>query len=136
MDDENEKLGGLEPAFQTKVRDLLSRARADGMRVEVLRGRTEPGEAIPMREGRTSLHELGLAVDILHHQPSRDFDDAQLGQFGRLGESLGLVWGGSWEKPDPTHFQAPLETLANAKKASVADSPLSCGGACRPCRAS
>lgn len=81
------------------------------------------------RTSKDSMHGYGLAFDIAITSPdgkqiiwnsksdwnqdsANDWD-----QVGKLGESIGLEWGGNWSSmPDPPHFQNRMGlTLADLK---------------------
>lgn len=54
---------------------------------------------LPAAAPGRSTHEYGLAFDAV----SVDRDAQEW--LGRLGESVGLIWGGRFRRPDPVHFQ-------------------------------
>lgn len=70
-------------------------------------GRTKPGHIVTWT--LNSRHLTGKAFDIAitdnKGKPVWDADAYQVP--GRLGESIGLVWGGRWQKPDYPHFELP-----------------------------
>lgn len=74
------------------------------------RSRTEPERRRGVRPGN-SYHNYGLAFDIVptayktlkHWNPTGEYWE----RLGRIGESLGLEWGGRWSDPDSPHFQIP-----------------------------
>lgn len=59
-----------------------------------------------------SRHELGGAFDVKIVPPA-EATSANYLRLGKLGESLGLDWGGRWKgrSNDPFHFQLPLPWL-------------------------
>jgi len=70
-------------------------------------GRTKPGVVVTWT--RKSRHIGGRAIDLTLFSgknpvwESRHYDTA-----GRIGEELGLVWGGRWKRtPDKPHFELP-----------------------------
>jgi peptidoglycan L-alanyl-D-glutamate endopeptidase CwlK len=75
-------------------------------------GRTKPGKIVTWVGPGRSFHQYGLAFDIAF-RPEDDPDgaswDGPWDLIGRMGEQLGLEWGGRWRKAtDRPHFQDPL----------------------------
>ncbi len=73
-------------------------------------GRTMPGKIVTNARGGESWHNFGLAFDIvvLDSVGKADWDTAHPGwtRGAAIGKSLGLEWGGDWEKfKDLPHFQ-------------------------------
>lgn len=69
-------------------------------------GRTKPGKIVTNAKGGESLHNYGVAIDIVDRYQGYDVDWNEL---GKLGESLGFVWGGRWEGfKDTPHFEMTL----------------------------
>lgn len=56
-----------------------------------------------------SWHEFGLAADccprLLKSKPNWDDGNPKWQRYGQMAESLGLVWGGRWHRPDLPHVQ-------------------------------
>lgn len=55
-----------------------------------------------------SKHKDGNAFDIVPIKDGTawwDAPDTIWEQIGKIGESLGLIWGGRWPKPDRPHFE-------------------------------
>ncbi len=77
------------------------------------KGRTAPGKRVTWT--RHSRHTDRTAFDIaillngkLLWNPDLDADGdgvAEYTEAGRIGEAVGLTWGGSWDSPDAPHFQ-------------------------------
>lgn len=80
-------------------------------------GRTTPGKIVTEVKGGYSYHNYGLAIDFAVLTPNGtvewstavDYDrDGQKDWYevGRIGQSLGLEWGGAWNSfVDMPHFQ-------------------------------
>jgi len=80
-------------------------------------GRTRPGAKVTNRKGGKSVHNSTKAgkpaskafdcVPLVKGVP--DWDNKDLYEkLGKIGESLGLEWGGRWKKfVDKPHFQLP-----------------------------
>lgn len=145
------RLEGLHPALVSRAIELaelcehagLSFIVTAGLRTHVeqdalyAQGRTTPGKIVTKAKGGESWHNYGLAFDFVPVLEARNsITGKQLADFllwndqaaewnliGRLGESIGLEWGGSWTKfKDLPHFQliAGL-TITEAKTLSLAD---------------
>lgn len=84
-------------------------------------GRTKPGSIVTRSKGGQSWHNYGLAVDIAFINPNGSIDFNVSKEVGRLGESFGLEWGGSWTSfKDAPHFQIP-HLASNPQTMSQAD---------------
>jgi peptidoglycan LD-endopeptidase CwlK len=66
-------------------------------------GRTTPGHIVTNARGGESAHNFGLAVDFF----AGDWDPQSYERLGSMVALRGLVWGGSWKKPDRPHVQWP-----------------------------
>ena len=95
------------------------------------KGRTAPGPIVTQARGGESAHNFGLAVDfvrIIDGAASWKNEDYDI--LGFAAAEYGLVWGGSWTRPDRPHIQFPgyvtAEELAPLKAIYLAnsDSPL------------
>lgn len=132
-----EHLATLLPAAQRLGRSLLSLANDGrfGPRIVVkiiagfrsyaeqnalyAQGRTTPGNIVTQAPAGYSWHNFAIAFDLGVFRDDAYLDDSPLyAQIGRLGQSLGLVWGGSWTQfPDEPHFQiATPYSLADARR--------------------
>jgi peptidoglycan L-alanyl-D-glutamate endopeptidase CwlK len=112
----------VQPQLQKLGRELLRRLAAEGLTFKVIQGRRTPAEQAALyAKGRTapgpkvtwtlkSRHLTGRAIDLALFSgknvvwESKHYDTA-----GRIGEELGLVWGGRWKggKTDKPHFELP-----------------------------
>ncbi|MEF9933637.1 MAG: peptidoglycan-binding protein [Clostridium sp.] len=86
-------------------------------------GRTKPGSKITNAKGGYSMHNYGLAFDIAIKVSGKVVwdNDALYAKAGKIGESLGLEWGGSWKNfKDAPHFQwtggLKIEDLIRGKR--------------------
>ena len=69
-----------------------------------------------------SKHQLGEAFDICIGIKGREYDTILLRQAGRIGMSLGLIWGGTWASfMDMPHFEFDGKSSAadNSKRNDV-----------------
>ena len=123
----------LHPRLQEKFKLLQKKCAQKGIKTratECLRtakeqdalyakGRTAPGSKVTNARGRDakSMHQWGVAVDIVINMDAdkdgdvdiRDLYNVKLlNVVGKIGESIGLEWGGSWKSiVDKPHFQLP-----------------------------
>lgn len=124
----------LHPRLIDKVYELIDLCAKNGITIKIgeclrtkaeqdslyAQGRTKPGSIVTNCKGSTysSMHQWGVAFDFyLYMDVDRDgkvTDDAfnnSTGLFdkvGKLGQSIGLEWGGSWKSiKDRPHFQLP-----------------------------
>ena len=123
----------LHPRLQAKFKLLQKKCAQEGIKIratECLRtakeqdalyakGRTAPGSKVTNARGMDakSMHQWGVAVDIVIDMDAdkdgdvdiRDLYNVKLlNVVGKIGESIGLEWGGSWKSiVDKPHFQLP-----------------------------
>lgn len=120
------KVEDLHPKVQVLAKKLIEVCAAVGIKIQVTatlrdneyqnalyaQGRTKPGPKVTNAKGGQSLHNYGVAFDIV---PVRDgkavwgttgADGRLWQQIGALGRSVGLEWGGDWVSfKDLPHFQ-------------------------------
>lgn len=122
-------LDDLSPAFRLKAFELIARCAEVGVPVMIIDTlRTPEEQAENLRRGVSwtlrSKHlpqpPLGrsLAIDVCPydvfqlHGPDKlkwDGNDPVWQTIGRIGEGLGLRWGGRWKRtPDLGHFELPV----------------------------
>ena len=72
-------------------------------------GRTLPGPIVTRAKAGQSPHNFGMAFDVcfVGRQPYPPETDPRWLQIGRLGEALGLSWGGPNGKGDRFTFDRP-----------------------------
>ena len=123
----------LHPRLQAKFKLLQKKCAQEGIKIratECLRtakeqdalyakGRTAPGSKVTNARGRDakSMHQWGVAVDIVIDMDADKDGDVDISDLynvkllnvvGKIGESIGLEWGGSWKSiVDKPHFQLP-----------------------------
>lgn len=117
-DDINE----LHPKVKELAEKLVKEAKAQGLNVKVIdtyrskerqdylyeQGRTRPGSIVTNAKGSemSSYHNWRLAFDCIQNLPGKEYDTAFLNKLGKIGQSLGLEWGGGWSGfSDAPHFQ-------------------------------
>lgn len=118
------KIEDLHPRLQVLVGELKSASARNGLKIgigECLRtaaeqdalyakGRTAPGEIVTNAKGSSysSMHQWGVAFDFYRNDGEGAYDNADgfFGKVGKIGQSLGLEWGGEWKSiTDLPHFQ-------------------------------
>lgn len=116
----------LHPELQRKIALLKQECAKQGLAIgisECLRtaaeqdalyakGRTTPGSIVTNCRGITysSMHQWGIAADFYRNDGKGAFVDTDgfFGKVGRMGQKLGLEWGGAWRSPvDKPHLQLP-----------------------------
>lgn len=116
----------LHPALQQKITLLTTKCNQQGLKIgigECLRtaaeqdalyakGRTKPGKKVTNCNGSSysSMHQWGVAFDFYRNDGKGAFFDADgfFHKVGKIGQSIGLEWGGSWKSiVDKPHFQLP-----------------------------
>ncbi len=120
------RLADLAPRFRPLAVELIARCIEAGIPISIVTTRrTAEEQAAALAKGysrvKHSKHQDGLAIDLAPfevyqaHGPHRINWDAgrcpeavkePWATMGRIGESLGLRWGGRWHDPfDPGHFE-------------------------------
>lgn len=116
----------LHPEAQKKVEDLIKACEKAGLKIgisECLRtvaeqdalyakGRTVKGSIVTNAKGSQyeSMHQWGIAFDFYRNDGKGAYEnkDGFFQKVGKIGQSLGLEWGGSWKSfVDMPHFQLP-----------------------------
>ncbi len=114
------------PRLQEKAKLLIKKCEKAGLKIgigECLRtvaeqdalyaqGRTKPGNIVTNARGSTysSFHMWGTSFDFYRNDGKGAFNDSDgfFTKVGKIGQSIGLEWGGSWKHPvDKPHFQLP-----------------------------
>lgn len=111
------KTSGLEPVVAETALRLAWRAQQQlGLRLTLSSGYRSPAhqkalqarwdrgdrQGLKVRPADNSEHTTGRAFDVDPDGPEPS--KATWQQLGRLGESLGLRWGGRFNEADPVHF--------------------------------
>jgi peptidoglycan L-alanyl-D-glutamate endopeptidase CwlK len=114
-------LSSLNPYVANLARKFLDLTKANGLDVRITtafrswdeqdrlynQGRTTPGDIITNARGGESYHNWGLAFDAAPFENGIISNDIEkYNEMGRLGEQVGLKWGGSFKDlVDLPHFQ-------------------------------
>lgn len=127
----------LHPDLQVKLNQLILECNKAGLKIgisECLRtvaeqnalyeqGRTKPGSIVTNAKGTSysSMHQWGVAFDFYRNDGKGAYVDYDgfFTKVGKIGQKLGLEWGGSWKSiKDKPHFQLPTwgSTTAGLKK--------------------
>lgn len=116
------RLDDLSPRMKPLAMELLARCVEKGIPVLIVDTlRTSAEQAEYLRRGVSwtirSKHLTGDAIDVCPymqfnlHGPDKlqwDANDPTWSTIGRIGEELGLVWGGRWTNSrDMGHFEIP-----------------------------
>ncbi len=121
---------GLDRDVRRKVRKLLKRARQEGIELRVISayrgcaeqnelyalGRTAPGSIVTNARCGQSAHNYRRAVDVVAFVNGEPlWENPRWELIGRLGEQVGLSWGGRWTSfKDRPHFEdLKGETIAS-----------------------
>lgn len=123
----------LHPKLQEKCKELTELCAKNGIKIKFTecvrtvaeqdalyaKGRTAPGAKVTNCKGSSysSMHQWGVAVDVAVNQDADKDGDIDINDLynvkllnlvGKLGQSIGLEWGGSWKSiVDKPHFQLP-----------------------------
>ncbi|GFI62077.1 peptidoglycan L-alanyl-D-glutamate endopeptidase CwlK [Clostridiales bacterium] len=119
-------LSKLHPELNKKIELLIKRCKSEGLNIGIsetwrtvaeqdalyAKGRTKPGQIVTNARGNTysSMHQWYVAFDFYRNDGKGAYDnsDGFFQRVGKIGQSLGLEWGGSWTSPvDMPHFQLP-----------------------------
>lgn len=112
----------LHPKVKELAEALLELCKREGLNIKIgetyrtverqdylyEQGRTRPGNIVTNARGSSmsSYHQWRLAFDIYQNIKGAEYDSNILKRVGKLGQSIGLEWGGSWSSfSDTPHFQ-------------------------------
>lgn len=118
------RLAEVNPQLANRIRRAAADLREQGINVMVTsgyrsfaeqnelyaQGRTKPGDIVTRARGGQSLHNYGLAVDLVpvgaNGQPNWNVPNSTWQTIGAAGKRQGLEWGGDWTGfVDRPHFQ-------------------------------
>lgn len=118
------EIGDLEPETRRMCVEFLAECEAAGLLVKIThtlrtmeeqahlyaKGRTLPGPQVTKAKPGQSPHNYGMAFDVAFEgkTPYPKETDPRWEQLGKIGEMVGLKWGGRWKGfPDRPHFERP-----------------------------
>jgi peptidoglycan LD-endopeptidase CwlK len=143
------KIAELHPAIQAKAIEFIKRAENAGIKVRIYsalrtfaeqqtlfnypidgidndrNGRIDDaGEKVTNAKPGDSFHNYGLAFDAVAMENGKAIWDVKnpiWETIGKIGESVGLEWGGRWKFVDMPHFQIMNFPLSHAKRNYAAE---------------
>ena len=117
-------LARVNPQLAARIRNMAADLKAQGITIAVTsglrtfaeqdalyaQGRTKPGGIVTNARGGQSLHNYGLATDVVpldaNGQPNWNVGESTWQKIGAAGKKQGLEWGGDWTSfKDRPHFQ-------------------------------
>lgn len=126
------------PVLQNKAKELVELCEKKGLKIKITecfrsvaeqdelyaQGRTKKGNIVTNAKGSTysSMHQWGVAFDICRNDGKGAYnnDDGFFKKVGKIGQSIGLEWGGSWTSiVDLPHFQLPDWGSTSSKLKSI-----------------
>jgi len=140
FDERTEKnIATLHPRAQSKARQFMEQAvplmEQLGATVKIIsgnrtyaeqdalyaQGRTKPGRIVTNARSGQSNHNFGTAWDVGIFKDGKYLDDSPLYKsLGKIGQSLGLEWGGAWKFSDEPHFEVKTGLTMAEKRARIA----------------
>jgi len=131
------KIEDLHPKLQELANEFLKTCIAQNFPVTIYftfrsnaeqdalyaQGRTMPGSIVTNARGGESYHNYSLAFDSAPLNDDLTIDWNTVAKYkimGKIGQSVGLEWGGGWKFKDMPHFQytfgLSIEELKSGKK--------------------
>ena len=118
----NRRIETLHPSIIGKAKEFIIRAEKElGIKLRVTaalrtwkeqsdlyaKGRTVSGQKVTWAKAGQSYHNYGLAFDVVEIKDGKAlWNNPNWEKIGKLGESIGFVWGGRWKgKTDKPHFE-------------------------------
>lgn len=114
------------PTLQEKAKELVELCDKKGLKIKITecfrsvaeqdtlyaQGRTTKGNIVTNAKGSSysSMHQWGVAFDICRNDGKGAYNDSDgfFTKVGKIGQSIGLEWGGNWKSiQDTPHFQLP-----------------------------
>lgn len=136
-------IADLYPRLQIKITELQKLCESKGLKIGIgecvrtvaeqdalyAKGRTDKSSGIVTNaKGNTygSMHQFGVAFDFYRNDGKGAYydNDGFFTKVGKLGQSIGLEWGGSWSSIiDKPHFQLPDWGSTTSKLKSLYGTP-------------
>lgn len=106
----------LHPVVRAKAEQLVGLAKGQGLTIKLTEGYRPPERQQALLDDKKTIarpwysyHQYGLAFDWVPLTSDGkawwEAPESIWQTVGRLGESLGLAWGGRWKTPDRPHFE-------------------------------
>lgn len=116
------RINTLHPLVRAKAKEFIIRAEKElGIKLRVVsalrtwaeqdklyaQGRTTPGNIVTKAKGGESLHNFGLAIDVVEIKNGKAiWNNPNWNRIAGLGKEIGFKWGGDWESfKDKPHFE-------------------------------
>jgi peptidoglycan L-alanyl-D-glutamate endopeptidase CwlK len=116
------RIAALHPIIRSKAKEFIIKAEKEfGIKLRVTstlrtwkeqeklyaKGRTAPGSIVTNAKPGRSLHNYGLAIDVVEIKNGKVmWTNPNWTKIGKLGKSLGFSWGGDWKSfKDKPHFE-------------------------------
>ena len=124
----------LHPLIRDKAREFINRAEKElGIKLRITsalrtwaeqeslyaKGRTMPGKVVTNAKPGQSLHNYGLAIDVVEIRNGKPvWTNPNWKKIGELGKRLGFAWGGDFKTiTDLPHFEMRFgKTLSELKE--------------------
>jgi hypothetical protein len=116
----SQRISTLHPLIRSRVADFINEADRLGIQLRITsayrsfaeqdalfaQGRTQPGNIVTNARGGESIHNFGLAFDVVPMVHGQTDWNGNWPFIGTLGKSFGFIWGGDWQTfPDRPHFE-------------------------------
>lgn len=127
----NFRIQTLHPSIRSKVQDFIAAAAAKGINLRITsgyrtyaeqqalynQGRTTPGAIVTKAKPGESLHNFGLAIDVVPIVNGKADWNYDWQKIADIAKPLGFEWGGDWTSfKDKPHFQMLFDnTLASLR---------------------
>jgi len=107
----------VEQPLRPLAKEFLSQCQSKGYNIGITSGRrTQTEQNTLYSQGRTTPGNIVTWTKDSNHIRGNAFDIAFIGKqpypkgfnweiLGKIGEGVGLKWGGRWTKPDKPHFE-------------------------------
>ncbi|MEQ8628109.1 M15 family metallopeptidase [Ekhidna sp.] len=134
------RLWTLHPAIRKDARAFINEAERLGIKLRITsamrsddeqaelyaKGRTASGSIVTYARPGQSLHNYGLAIDVVEIKEGKGlWVNSRWETIGQIGKRFGFKWGGDWNNPDRPHFYKNFgkntAQLMALKKASGGD---------------
>ena len=116
------RINTLHPMVRGKAKEFIIRAEKElGIKLRVVsalrtwaeqnnlyaQGRTSPGNIVTKAKGGESLHNFGLAIDVVEIKNGKAiWNNLNWNRIADLGKQIGFRWGGDWKTfKDKPHFE-------------------------------
>ncbi len=116
------RINTLHPLVRAKAKEFIIRTEKElGIKLRVVsalrtwaeqdklyeQGRTSPGNIVTKAKGGESLHNFGLAIDVVEIKNGKAiWNNPNWNRIAVLGKQIGFTWGGDWKSfKDKPHFE-------------------------------